>query len=175
MAGRDSGFFCVQAEEGEICVMKPIRAFANLFGVDVDLNENLVVKKGDQYFLVTEDLKKTMSKGFFYIGSYLGKVKDGVFSPGFEFLKMLPQKNANCIVVDEKTEWLFICGRDVFKRGITGMKGSTKRGDYVLVLNKNGETLGYGRVTCDFGEVKKGVAVKNILDLGDFLRREKRL
>ena len=155
--------------------MKPIRDFANLFGVDVDLNENLVVKKGDQYFLVTEDMEKTVSKGFFCIGCYLGKVKDGVFSPGFEFLRMLSQKNANCVVVDEKTEWLFICGRDIFKRGIAGTKRSAKRGDYVLVLNKNGETLGYGRVTCVFDEVKKGVAVKNILDLGDFLRREKRL
>ena len=155
--------------------MKPIRDFANLFGVDVDLNENLVVKKEDQYFLVTEDLKKAMAKGFFCIGCYLGKVKDGVFSPGFEFLRMLSQKNANCVVVDEKTEWLFSCGRDIFKRGIAGTKRSAKRGDYVLVLNKNGETLGYGRVTCDFDEVKKGVAVKNILDLGDFLRREKRL
>jgi len=155
--------------------MKPIRDFANLFGVDVDLNENLVVKKGDQYFLATENLKKAMAKGFFYVGSYLGKVKNGVFYPGFEFLRMLSQKNANCVVVDEKTEWLFICGRDIFKRGIAGTKRSAKRGDYVLVLNKNGETLGYGRVTCDFDEVKKGVAVKNILDLGDFLRREKRL
>lgn len=155
--------------------MKSIRDFANLFGVDVDLNENLVVKRGNGYFLVTEDLKKVKAKGLFCVGSYLGKVKDGVFSPGFEFLRMLSQKDANCIVVDEKTEWLFICGRDVFKRGIAGMKGSTKRGDYVLVLNKNGETLGYGRVTCDFDEVKKGVAVKNMLDLGDFLRREKRL
>ena len=155
--------------------MKPIRDFANLFGVDVDLNENLVVKKGDQYFLATEDLKKAMAKGFFYVGSYLGKVKNGVFYPGFEFLRMLSQKNANCVVVDEKTEWLFICGRDIFKRGIAGTKRSAKRGDYVLVLNKNGETLGYGRVTCVFDEVKKGVAVKNILDLGDFLRREKRL
>ena len=155
--------------------MKPIRDFANLFGVDVSLNENLVVKKGDQYFLVTEDLKKVMSKGFFCVGSYLGKVEDGVFSPGVEFLRMLSQKDVNCIIVDQKTEWLFICGRDVFKRGIRGTKGSTKRGDYVLVLNKNGETLGYGRVTCDFDEVKKGVAVKNILDLGDFLRRERRL
>jgi ribosome biogenesis protein Nip4 len=116
-----------------------------------------------------------MAKGFFYVGSYLGKVKNGVFYPGFEFLRMLSQKNANCVVVDEKTEWLFICGRDIFKRGIAGTKRSAKRGDYVLVLNKNGETLGYGRVTCDFDEVKKGVAVKNILDLGDFLRREKRL
>ncbi len=155
--------------------MKSIRDFANLFGVDVDLNENLVVKKGDQYFLVTEDLKKAMAKGFFYVGSYLGKVKNGVFYPGFEFLRVLSQKDANCVVVDEKTEWLFICGRDVFKRGITGMKGSAKGGDYVLVLNKNNETLGYGRVTCVFDEVNKGVAVKNILDLGDFLRREKRL
>jgi ribosome biogenesis protein Nip4 len=153
--------------------MKPIRDFANLFGVDVNLNENLVVKKGDQYYLVTEDLKKTMAKGFLYVGSYLGRIANGVFSPGFEFLRMLSQKDAKCIVVDEKTEWLFICGRDIFKRGITATKGSAKKDDLVVVLNKNNETLGYGRVSCDF-VVKSGVAVKNLLDLGDFLRREKR-
>jgi ribosome biogenesis protein Nip4 len=155
-------------------VIKPIRDFANLFGVDVNLNENLVVKKGDQYYLVTEDLKKTMAKGFLYVGSYLGRIANGVFSSGFEFLRMLSQKDANCIIVDEKTEWLFICGRDIFKRGITATKGSAKKGDLVVVLNKNNETLGYGRVACDYDVVKSGVAVKNLLDLGDFLRREKR-
>ncbi|MEX2751501.1 MAG: hypothetical protein Q6366_006400, partial [Candidatus Freyarchaeota archaeon] len=46
--------------------------------------------------------------------------------------------------------------------------------DYTLILNKNGECLGFGLVKQLPQEAEKGVVVKNILDLGDFLRREQK-
>jgi ribosome biogenesis protein Nip4 len=54
------------------------------------------------------------------------------------------------------------------------MRGSRRKGDHVLVLNEFGDCLGFGRiVTSLVGAAKKGeVAVKNVSDLGDFLRRE---
>ena len=153
-------------------MIKPILDFVSLFGTSINLNENLVVKKGKRYFLVSEDLKKAMSRDFFCAGSYLGKIKNAIFFPGFELLRMMAEKNANRIVVDKKTEWLFICGRDIFKQGITTVTGSSRRGDYVLVLNRHNECLGFGRIICDLNKTTKGVVVKNVLDVGDFLRRE---
>ena len=153
-------------------MIKPILDFVSLFGTSINLNENLVVTKGNRYFLVSEDLKKAMLRDFFYAGSYLGKIKNAIFFPGFELLRMMAEKNANRIVVDKKTEWLFICGRDIFKQGITTVTGSSRRGDYVLVLNRHNECLGFGRIICDLNKTTKGVVVKNVLDVGDFLRRE---
>jgi ribosome biogenesis protein Nip4 len=84
------------------------------------------------------------------------------------------KKEANMVTVDEKSEWLFIVGRDLFKRGILEATGSKKRGAYTLVVNQHKECLGFGRILRSLDESgKKQVAVRNISDIGDFLRRER--
>jgi len=51
-----------------------------------------------------------------------------------------------------------------------------KKGDYTLILNAHNECLGFGKIMHNIREEPDAnkVAVKNILDIGDFLRREKR-
>ncbi len=84
------------------------------------------------------------------------------------------KKEANNVMVDERSEWLFIVGRDLFKRGILKATGSKKRGDYTLIVNQHGESLGFGRIVRGLDENGKNqVAVRNISDVGDFLRRER--
>jgi ribosome biogenesis protein Nip4 len=85
---------------------------------------------------------------------------------------MLARVEADRIIVEEKTAWLFICGRDVFRKGIVAVHGSLRKGDYALVINEFGECLGFGKITCRLDDEKATVALKNILDVGDFLRRE---
>jgi ribosome biogenesis protein Nip4 len=52
--------------------------------------------------------------------------------------------------------------------------GSKKRGAYTLVVNQHEECLGFGRILSSLDENgKKQVAVRNISDIGDFLRRER--
>jgi ribosome biogenesis protein Nip4 len=154
--------------------MKILKEFVSRFGARINLNEKLVVKKGNRYFLLNEKLKNLIEKDFFYAGIYLGKAKNGKFFPSFNLLSTIAQEKANKIFVDKRSEWLFICGRDIFKRGITNVVGSKRKGDYTLVLNQYGECLGFGRIIHNLYEIVEGVAVKNISDLGDFLRREKR-
>jgi ribosome biogenesis protein Nip4 len=154
-------------------MIKPISDFVSHFGTKITLDETLIVKEQGRYFLLTENLKQLASKGFFYAGTYLGKAKDGKFFPSFTLLGIIAQKEANKIVVDKKTEWLFICGRDVFKQGITKATGSTKKNDCALVLNSYGECLGFGKILHNLDGKRGGLAVENILDIGDFLRREK--
>jgi ribosome biogenesis protein Nip4 len=154
--------------------VKPIKNFTSLFGTRIDLDRNLTVKNQNRYFLVNENLKKLLSTDFFYAGTYLGKTKHGKFSPSFNLLRMIAMKKANKIIIDKNTEWLFICGRDIFKKGITNVIGSKRKGDHTLVLNQYGECLGFGRILCRLDSDKDGVVVENILDIGDFLRREKR-
>jgi ribosome biogenesis protein Nip4 len=124
---------------------------------------------------LSKALKETMFEDFFYAGTYLGKIRQGVFFPSFNLLAMMAKRReTNNVTVDEKSEWLFIVGRDLFKRGILKATGSKKRGAYTLVVNQHGESLGFGRILHSLDENgEKQVAVRNISDIGDFLRRER--
>jgi ribosome biogenesis protein Nip4 len=153
--------------------MKTLKDFAKQFGASISLDESLVTKKEDRYFFLNQTLEKLITKDFFYAGTYLGKIKNGKFFPSFSLLKMIAENKANKTIVERKTEWLFICGRDIFERGIVEVMGSKRTGDYTLVLNEHKECLGFGKIMHSLGEGKSGVAVKNISDIGDFLRREK--
>jgi ribosome biogenesis protein Nip4 len=153
--------------------MKLINEFVSRFGVKISFKKNLVRRKG-RYFLLDDKLKNLARGDFFYAGIYLGKVKGGKFFPSFNLLRLIAEKEANNVVVDDKTAWLFICGRDIFKHGIVRMFGSKKKGDYTLILNKHGECLGFGKILCDIDKADSDeVVVQNIVDIGDFLRREK--
>ena len=157
--------------------MKPIDDFVDRFGTNIRLDESLIVDKQGRYFLLNQKLKKLISEEFFYAGLYLGKMKEGLFFPSFNLLAMIAgSKQANKITVDEKTEWLFIVGRDVFKRGILKASGSKSKGAYTLIMNRHGECLGFGRILCNLDDCKceHKIVARNVSDIGDFLRRERR-
>lgn len=155
--------------------MKEILDFTAQFKATINLNEKLVVKRKKRYFLLNENLKSHLHEDYYYIGIYLGKTKEGRFFPSFNLLAMMARGRARKIVVDRKTEWLFICGRDIFKRGILRTTDSMRKGDYTLVVNQHGECLGFGRLLCNVDEEvdRQKVIVRNISDVGDFLRRER--
>ena len=152
---------------------KPITDFALKVKAKVAFDPDLVVEKGGRYFLLNKNLKAIASRNFFYAGRYLGKVKDGKFFPSFNLLAILAEAEANKVAVSEKAAWLFICGRDIFGGGIVSVQGSRQRGAFTLVLNEFGECLGFGRIVRDLGAKDTMVAVQNISDVGDFLRRER--
>lgn len=156
--------------------MKPIKDFVRQFRTSIDLDESLIVKKQNRYFLLNEDLKLQIQRDFFYAGVYLGKVKGTIFFPSFTLLAMIAKRKANKVTVDKKTAWLFICGRDIFKQGILNVTGSKRKGDYALIQNEYNECLGFGKILRNMRDQKEKskVFVKNILDIGDFLRREKK-
>jgi len=157
--------------------MKQIEGFIDRLKAGLHLDKKLIVEKQNRYFLINEALRPLVRKDFFYAGAYLGKVKGKIFFPSFILLAMMAEGKANKTIVDDKAAWLFICGRDIFKRGILNASGSKKKGDYTLIMNQLDECLGFGKTMHNIDEVKNGkrVVVKNISDVGDFLRREKHL
>lgn len=155
--------------------MKALMDFARKVGADFALNADFTVEKVGRYFLLNKSLKGIIGREFYYAGTYLGKAKKGRFFPSFNLLAMLAKGKANKIVVERKAAWLFICGRDIFRKSIISIKGSRRKSDFTLVLNEFGECLGFGSICCSLDDEAKGkseVAVKNISDIGDFLRRE---
>lgn len=150
---------------------------ASRFNARIQLDENLVVKKRNRYFLLGKRMKPIVQRNFFYAGVYLGKVRRRIFFPSFIMLAMIAEGKANKIKVNYKTAWLFACGRDVFRKGILDVSGSIKKGRYALILDQRGECLGFGKISRNIDEDtdQNEVIVKNISDIGDFLRRESHL
>lgn len=156
--------------------VKAIVEFASRFGAKITFDKDSIVKKEGRYFLLSGTLKRLIRKNYYYAGTYLGKLRNGKFFPSFILLSRLAKGGAKSVIVDRKTAWLFICGRDVFGKGILKVRGSLSKNDYAIVLNEFNECLGFGRVVSDCNVAGKGdyLAVKNVSDLGDFLRREAR-
>ncbi|MFB3888325.1 MAG: hypothetical protein ACE14S_02470 [Candidatus Bathyarchaeia archaeon] len=154
--------------------MKQIEAFAAQFGAKIALNPEFLVERASRFYLLNLRLKEIARGDFYYAGLYLGKVKRGVFFPSFNLLQMLANAAANKVVLNQKAAWLFICGRDVFRKGIAKAHGAASKGKHTLVLNEFGECLGFGRITKDFDKAAEDdVVVRNVLDVGDFVRRER--
>lgn len=154
--------------------MKQINNFVSQFNTKIFLEEKNLLMKGNRYYKVSGDRQKDLPSGFFYTGTYLGTLKCQSFFPSFLLLDMISKAKSNKLIVNNKTAWLFICGRDIFRSGVVeGVQ--LKKGDYTLVLNQMNECLGYGKILINLRGPpdSKQVAVKNILDIGDFLRREK--
>ena len=154
---------------------RAITDFASQFGVQIALNLDLMVEKTGRFYLVNPTLKPLVRQDFFSAGVYLGKAKEGKFFPSFNLLGMLAKKEANRIIVDKKAAWLFICGRDVLRKSIVRVQGPGKKDTNTLVFNEFGECLGFGRIVEKLHDnaIDNGIVVRNILDIGDFLRRER--
>ena len=150
--------------------------FATKFHVQLTFDLNLILEKNGRFFLVNNTLRSLVIRDFFYAGAYLGKVKKNKFFPSFILLSMLAKKKeSNRVVINKKSAWLFICGRDIFGKSIVSVHGQGKKDANTLVLNEFGECLGFGRIVGKMtgSGVGNELVVKNVSDIGDFLRRER--
>lgn len=105
------------------------------------------------------------------IGLFLGEMKKGKFSPSLALLDIMAKTSNEKIVVKDIGEMDFLYGKDLRKRHIKNIAGEKKVGFLKLIVNDKNECLGYGKIVKELNSV--GVVVKNILDKGDYLRREK--
>lgn len=72
------------------------------------------------------------------------------------------------VVIAEKGEQLFLYGRDLFGPSVLKHDKDLKPGMLCIVRNNRGECIGLGRVTGPFRT--ESTCVKNVLDLGSYLR-----
>ena len=124
---------------------------------------------GRKYFKAKEELlslKKKIGLQPHTIGVPLGEDTKKGFRPSLYLLERLSLDASQKIFVNDKAEWLFLCGRDVLEKSI--IKDNSKN-EICLVQNEKDENLGLGKKIVR----GKSVTIKNIIDRGDFLRREK--
>ena len=131
-----------------------------------------VVKIKNKYFLLDKDEREIFEKiplDAESVGIFLGEEKRNEFSPSLALLDILSKISDRKMVIDEKSAWLFLCGRDVMGHSVVS---SNVEDGLVLLQDKNDRNLGYGRIIANLKRRNDTIVVKNILDRGDYLRRE---
>jgi len=121
-----------------------------------------VIQLGRRFYNVQPEqntLRENIANDVYSCGTPLGEQKK-TFQPSLALLDHIAKTTERKIIINKKSAWLFLCGRDVFKTGIT----KTGPEGLVIVQNKHRETLGYG--------IHQKGEIKNLLDKGHFLRRE---
>ncbi len=120
----------------------------------------------------TLEIARRLGWDAFSVGLYLGEERHG-FHPSSALVELLAREVQGRIVVDEKAAWLFLCGKDILMQGVV-LEGEFAKGSLAIVADSHGDVLGYGRVTSSFHrKAKHRQYVKNLLDKGEYLRRER--
>lgn len=156
--------------------MRPLEHFLIQFGIkSFSERDDVLFVEESKYYLISKEIANLIKKTKkpFYVGTYLGKARERKFFPSVNLLNMMKRKSRNKIWIDKKAEWLFVCGRDLFGEGIKRATHTVYKGIITIVMNKNDEVLGFGKAMKGLKE--SDVVVKNIFDIGDFLRRERKI
>ena len=143
-----------------------IDEFLKPFGIKKKTDAQLL---GRSYFIVKD--KQLLDKKPIYSGQCIAHVRGPVLIPTIDLLQQIGKEARKYVIVNEKAEWLFICARDIFAKGIASHNNPTL-GDRVVILNQQKECLGYGDVVAPL-DTKK-VVIKRLFDIGDLLRRERK-
>ena len=150
--------------------MRLLRKFLDWIGSTYDPMEEQVLKLNNKRFLLQpEQVELILQKDkLVYAGKLLGRDRK-FFQPSSILLSELArEENTSKVHLGRDTAWLFVCGKDVFEENIQGVDGELLLGCYYLVMFE-GECLGYGQFL-ESGDIK---VIKNLFDIGDFLRRER--
>ena len=127
------------------------------------LNEVILEFKGNnlEYYDMDMRLYKLIKKQPYSAGRFVGYMKRGILIPSFELMQEYVNKfNKDYIMVNEKSEKLFLYGRDIF---ISSVELDKSNKDFAIVVNRRKEVLGL---------VKKQKRIwKNVVDRGLFLRK----
>ncbi len=123
-------------------------------------------KVGKQFYQQSPEISKVVDAMDEYptsAGLFLGEIQKNIFIPSPNLLNIIALHSTKRIILNEKSAWLFVCGRDIFIEGV--VERSFEKGA-VLVLNEQREILGTA--------IKDGKNYKNLYDIGSMLRREQK-
>jgi len=133
-----------------------------------------------EVYALSKDLVKFIELhklNYVHAGLKIGEVGSRRFRFSLEGSFYLIKKNKKKVFVNEKGEMLFLYGRDIFAESVVDVTKDVKENDIVFVCNTKGDVLGIGKARFDakrMKEVEKDrVVVENLIDRGEYLRKEK--
>ena len=136
-----------------------IKQFTKEDIIDLEQVKNI----NDRFYLITPAQHQFMSNhDVTYAGTFLGEIYKKRFKPSFILLDLIGKHTDKKIQVNDKAAWLYVCGRDILD-----YDADFPDRTIVLVTTEKDEVLGYGMFWTG------SVSVKNLLDRGDFLRKER--
>ena len=144
--------------EGEIVILESKRK--EVYLISAELHD----------FLKEKDIKPT------FAGLKLGEVGRR-FRFTVEGAFFLVKKKKKRVWVNEKGEMLFLYGRDIFSESVVKVSPDVRENDIVFVCNKAGDILGIGKSRYEADKIrsveKDRIVVENLVDRGEYLRKEK--
>ena len=141
-----------------------LKKFIRQFTKDNIFDLHAITELDGKLFITSSTPPGLLKKGPKYAGFYVGEKLKKYFEPSFLLLDLIAKHTEHKIAVDEKTAWLFVCGRDILASVSDVFPEKTP----VIITTKQDDVLGYGVVNR-----KDKFKVRNVFDRGDFLRRER--
>jgi len=159
------------------------REVHKLFSIEQNIFINkstllIELKESTELYLISkkfEKLLKEINIKPFCAGVEIGSIRKKKFYPSLALIQLLAEKVKKKVTVTEPAANLFICGRDIFSKSVIRIDESVRKNDIVIILNKSEEALGIGKVIVNSITIKElgnKVVIKNLLDLGDYIRRK---
>ncbi len=138
----------------------------------------------NEIYAINEDAKKIIDeilekkKHPYALGFHVGRIRKNKFIPSLELGYAAVAKTNVYVIVNDKGEKNFLYGKDIFTESIIDIGTTIREKQIVLVLNDRHEYTGIGRalgaITKRRDKIlapRRKVIVKNIIDLGWYLRR----
>ncbi|WP_457549159.1 PUA domain-containing protein [Archaeoglobus sp.] len=163
---------------------KVVRSALRAFGSENLLKENeLLIKDSGgkkELYALSKDLANFIGMvklNYVCVGIKVGEVGSRRLRFTLEGSFYLIRREKKRVYVDEKGEMLFLYGRDIFARSVVKVTDDVEENDVVFVCNDRGDILGLGKSrfdACRYKDVENDrVVVENLVDRGEYLRKEK--
>jgi len=114
------------------------------------------------------------------VGLYFGYFKKGKFFLSLEAAEFLNNANQvrkeKLLILNEKGEKSVLYGNDIQKKMVLDLPNRIKKGELILILNRNNELLALAISKVDFNEFASlnqiKIIAKTLIDKGSYLRRK---
>ena len=108
------------------------------------------------------------------LGIRMGDLSKRGFRLSLHILDALAKVTDRKIVISRHGAEVFSYSRSILKDSVTKLDPNLKRGQRVIVLNKDGEVLGLAELSVDGSKLKRlardRLVAKNLVDIGAYLR-----
>ncbi|MCD6576177.1 MAG: hypothetical protein J7K73_03395 [Nanoarchaeota archaeon] len=133
----------------------------------------LLLKDGKELYLLTDDVYtsfKKLNKPPEFAGVLFANISDEVkfsFYVADNYFKFGKRK----VIVNKYGEEKFLYKRNLTGKHIISFTNDFSEGDLVLVVNKVGDVLGFGKALFSAKDgIRQGTLIKNVLDKGYFVK-----
>jgi len=158
-------------------ISSALRAFGSIEFLE---NNELLVNENKEVYALSKDLVKFLELhkiDHVVAGIKVGEVGSRRFRFSLEGTFYLIKKNKKKVFVNDRGEMLFLYGRDIFAESVVDVTEDVRENDIVFVCNRRGDILGIGKARFDAERIKcvakDRIVVENLLDRGEYLRKEK--